>query len=55
MTSVRRAGTGQTGYDVSLDGARFLRVQQTRPDGGIDRIELVLHWDEELRRLAPPP
>jgi hypothetical protein len=44
-----------TGYDVSLDGTRFLGVQ-TRPGSpprAASEIELTLNWLEELKARAP--
>jgi serine/threonine protein kinase/Tol biopolymer transport system component len=45
-------GTAATiaNYDVSLDGQRFLMVKD---DASSDRLNVVLNWFEELRRLAP--
>jgi len=37
-------------YDVSLDGNRFLMVKD---EVGAGRINVVLNWFEELKRLAP--
>ena len=43
---------GNTPWSVSSDGKRFLRVQQAQPDGPIDRIDIVLGWGDQLKRLA---
>ncbi len=45
------AGPGNPNYDVSPDG-RFLMI---KPTGGSSegRINIVLDWDEELKRLVP--
>jgi eukaryotic-like serine/threonine-protein kinase len=43
--------TGTTGYDVLPDG-RFVRVQSLAPEPPLDRISLVLNWDEQLRQSA---
>ena len=37
-------------YDVSLDGQRFLMVKD---ESGSQRLNLVLNWFEELKRLVP--
>ncbi len=37
-------------YDISLDGTRFLMVKD---EVGAGRINIVLNWFEELKRLAP--
>jgi serine/threonine-protein kinase len=44
--------TGRAGYDVAEDG-RFLMVQPVEPEQPATQINLVLHWSEELKRLAP--
>ncbi|MEE8519708.1 MAG: hypothetical protein V3S98_11335 [Dehalococcoidia bacterium] len=50
-------GAGR-GYDVSLDGQRFLMIKE---GGGVDdtsappSLIIVQHWFEELRRLVPTP
>jgi Tol biopolymer transport system component len=43
---------GNTAYDVSPDGRRFLRIRQVTPEPGDDHLEVVLHWTEQLKRLA---
>ena len=52
-------GDGYT-YDVEPDGQRFLLIEEetaaddsTNPLAGLDRLEVVLNWFEELRRLVP--
>jgi eukaryotic-like serine/threonine-protein kinase len=35
-------------WDVSLDGKRFLRVQQVQPDRPLDRIDIALNWTAQL-------
>jgi len=40
------------GYDVSLDGRRFLMIKKS-DDPGVQLI-VVQNWFEELKRLAPP-
>jgi WD40 repeat protein len=37
-------------YDVNLDGTRFLMVKD---DFGAGRLNVILNWAEELKRLAP--
>lgn len=37
-------------YDVSLDGQRFLMVKD---ESGSHRLNLVLNWLAELKRLVP--
>ena len=42
---------GPTGYDVSLDGSRFLFVEDLdAPAQPATRLEIVLGWPEDLRR-----
>jgi hypothetical protein len=47
-------GSGQTvpNYDVSSDGQRFLMV---KTESGEPRLNLVLNWFDELKRLVPLP
>ncbi len=49
-----RLGLGNTGYDVSPDGQRFLFVKANMENGPPDEVRVVLNWTEELKRLAPP-
>jgi serine/threonine protein kinase len=44
--------TGRAGYDVASDG-RFLMIQPLEPEQPRTKINLVIHWFEELKRLAP--
>jgi len=37
-------------YDVSLDGARFLMIKD---EAGSGRLNVVLNWAEDLKRLVP--
>ena len=37
-------------YDVSLDGQRFVMVKDDSVSG---RVNIVLNWLEELKRLVP--
>ena len=46
-------GTGMPGYDVSLDGQRFLMVQ--RNADAAEGYTVVLNWFEDLKRLVPVP
>jgi hypothetical protein len=45
--------TNTTGYDVSLDGQRFLMSQPVESDPPVTRIDLVFNWFDELRRVVP--
>jgi len=47
-------GEGRT-YDVSPDGNRFLMIQDSRTDTATlpRSLNLVEHFDEELKRLVP--
>ncbi len=42
-----------SGFDVSPDGRRFLRVQPIEPDPPANQINVVMNWFEELKRLVP--
>jgi serine/threonine-protein kinase len=42
----------RTNYDVTGDGQKFVMVREV--DQGPTRIEVVLNWAEELKRLVPP-
>jgi WD40 repeat protein len=44
--------TGRAGYDIHPDG-RFLMIQPVEPAQPATQINLVLHWFEELKRVAP--
>jgi Tol biopolymer transport system component len=39
--------------DVSPDGQRFLQIQLNEPPNAGAQIEVVLNWQEELKRLVP--
>jgi len=41
-----------TGYDVSKDGNRFLRVQPVNAEAPTTQIDIVLNWFEELKERA---
>ena len=40
-------------YDVSSDGQRFYFVQQDPKTQELARINLIVNWSEEVKRLAP--
>ncbi len=44
-------------YDVSPDGQRFVMVKESTDDGesSATHINVILNWDEELKRLVPIP
>jgi serine/threonine-protein kinase len=47
-------GTPVRGWDISLDGQRFLIVkQEERKPQSVTELILVQNWFEELKRLAP--
>jgi hypothetical protein len=52
LFEAKYAAPGNTiaGYDVSLDGQRFVFV---REDANASRLHVVLNWHEELKRLVP--
>jgi Tol biopolymer transport system component len=42
-------------YDVDPEGKRFLMLKlPTAQPSAADRVEVVLNWFDELKRLAPP-
>jgi hypothetical protein len=43
---------GNTRYDVSPDGQRFLFVKASADSGTPDEVRVVLNWTEELKRIA---
>jgi hypothetical protein len=45
------AGVTVPNYDVSPDGQRFVMVKE---ELGAGRLNVVLNWTEELKRLASP-
>jgi hypothetical protein len=45
------AGVTVPNYDVSPDGQRFVMVKE---ESGAGRLNVVLNWTEELKRLASP-
>ena len=42
-------------FDVTPDGQHFLLVQAGEQQAEADRINIVLNWFEELKRLVPTP
>lgn len=47
-------GYARPSYDVSPDGRRFLMLKPVEQNGtGTTRINVVLNWTEELKRLVP--
>ena len=42
---------GNTNYDVSPDGKRFLMIQEPEQSDAPEQIHLVINWFEELKRL----
>jgi len=52
-----RTGTGTGGYDVSLDGRRFLMIEPAEPELPVAQISVVLGWFDDVRRrvLQGPP
>lgn len=45
-------GSG-SGYDVSPDGRQFYFIETGKSGGDSVKMNVVLNWTEELRRLAP--
>jgi len=43
---------GETNYDVSPDGQRFLMIKAESQTPNT-ALELILNWSEELKRLVP--
>jgi Tol biopolymer transport system component len=43
---------GNTSWNVTPDGKRFLRIQQVVPERAITHLELVLNWFSELKTAA---
>jgi len=44
---------GNTSYDISADGKRFLMVYEDPQAGGAKSLVVVQNWLEELKRLVP--
>jgi len=45
-------GVTSFNYDVTPDGQRFLMVKDVHQDAASNKIQVVLNWTEELKRLA---
>ncbi len=45
-------GVTSFNYDVTPDGQRFLMVKDVHQDVASNKIQVVLNWTEELKRLA---
>jgi hypothetical protein len=45
--------TQDSNFDVSPDGSSFVMVEAD-PDTRPNRLQVVLHWAEELKRLPAP-
>jgi hypothetical protein len=41
-----------SGYDISPDGKRFLKVEPTNPEQADSQINVVINWFEELKRVT---
>jgi serine/threonine-protein kinase len=41
-----------TGWSITPDGSRFLRIQQVEPERAVTRIDLVQNWFEKVRAKA---
>jgi Tol biopolymer transport system component len=49
-----RATVARRSYDVTPDGQHFVMVRlEKRPDEHVNKLNVVLHWSEELKRRAP--
>jgi serine/threonine-protein kinase len=45
---------GVANYDISPDGTRFVMVEVPRPvSGDPSRLQIVVNWPEELKRIVP--
>ncbi len=44
---------GRAHYDIHPDGQRFLMMNMQGPEGPRPKINVVLNWFEELKRLVP--
>jgi len=47
------SNSNRTVYDIHPDGQRFLMIKKQSEPGRRQRINVVLNWFEELKRLAP--
>jgi hypothetical protein len=46
-------GPRRAHYDIHPDGQRFLMMNMQGSEGSRPRINIVLNWFEELKRLVP--
>ena len=46
--------TWRTNYDIHPDGQRFLMIEELDTEESRPRINVILNWTEELKRLVPP-
>ena len=44
---------GQRNYDVTRDGRRFLMIKESEQVTAATHINIILNWQEELKRLVP--
>jgi dipeptidyl aminopeptidase/acylaminoacyl peptidase len=44
---------GVAAYDVSPDGKRFLKIQPTSSEQATSQINVVINWQEELKKRVP--
>ena len=40
-------------YDVAPDGQHFLMIKEKEASSGSKELAIVLHWTDELKRIAP--
>ena len=40
-------------FDISPDGERFLMIESGQAEAASARINIILNWFEELKRLVP--
>ena len=40
-------------YDVAPDGQHFLMIREKEASSGSKELAIVLHWTDELKRIAP--
>ena len=52
-SSCNPPGPTSSNYDVTPDGQRFIVIQDSDQDAAPGEVNVVLHWSEELKRLAP--
>ena len=46
-------GLGLGNYDVASDGQHFLMIKEKEAPASSKELSIVLHWTDELKRLAP--